>query len=151
MAAGPNPGKTDQSRFPASVYQELIGLARQLHSERGAPLSNIPEHAAKLTEDIIRLAHGDVRLKLGMAAKELDIPLRTLERHFQRIYLSTPKAYQIRVRIEWACELIRRHPLQKLDSIAMQMGYHDVSDFARLFRNKLGVSPQEYRNSLKRK
>jgi transcriptional regulator GlxA family with amidase domain len=114
-------------------------------------LSDTAEHAAQLAEDMIRLAHGDVRLKLATAAKELDIPLRTLERHFRRIYHSAPKAYQIRVRVEWACELIRRHPTQKLESIAVQMGYQDVSDFARLFRKELGVSPQEYRYSLKQK
>lgn len=72
------------------------------------------------------------------------LPERSFKRRFTRATGMTPLDYVHTVRIEEAKQLLEKSDLQ-IDAIAEEVGYEDASFFRRLFRRKVGLSPQAYR------
>jgi len=58
-----------------------------------------------------------------------------------------PIAYQIKLRIESACNLLRftSRPCKR---IALNVGYSDVYHFSKSFKKLIGVSPSLYRKGV---
>lgn len=106
-----------------------------------------------------RLDHGDARILAvqhwiashpsdgldvaGLAARAGQSE-RSFQRHFHAATGLAPKAYVQAVRVEKARGLLERtrHPVAQ---IAWQVGYQDVSAFARVFGQATGVTPGDYR------
>lgn len=69
--------------------------------------------------------------------------------HFTRLFRSqkgvTPREFILRARIESAQGLLRSSS-HSIGRIAEILGYSDVYFFSRQFKEKVGVSPSEYRN-----
>lgn len=70
------------------------------------------------------------------------------ERHFRRqfedIYQQSPKAYLQNIRLNAAMQLLRQRELSVTD-IALACGFSDCNHFSRVFRQRFGISPTEYR------
>ncbi len=68
--------------------------------------------------------------------------------HFLRIFRSvtgvTPHQYLLRLRLQRAAASLRSEP-GKIVDIALDCGFGDVSNFNRMFRAEIGVSPREWR------
>jgi transcriptional regulator GlxA family with amidase domain len=128
------------------VYDQLIRYVREYGNASGFG-SLATERACRAAEIlylIIRIAKGDVRLRLRTLAGKLGAEPRVLGDCFRKLYGTTPKTYQIRVRIEWACHAISSQPRRKLESIAADAGYADMADFNHIFRKRTGMSPRQY-------
>jgi transcriptional regulator GlxA family with amidase domain len=82
------------------------------------------------------------RLALGLAVSQ-----RTLIRHFRRDLGMTPQAYQQQLRIEAAQRLLATIPPMSITQVAEQIGYTNTSYFCRLFKQRLGVTPQAYQTA----
>ncbi len=72
---------------------------------------------------------------------------RQYSRVFKNAYKMTPKGYMIRLRLDYACTLMKNSMLT-LSQIAIESGFSDISFFSRLFKQKYGVSPKEYRKNI---
>ena len=70
-----------------------------------------------------------------------------LTRQLQKYYHQTPSQIINKIRIDRAQELLSSTKLPILE-ISMRVGYESVSYFNRLFMQKVGMSPRDYRNSL---
>jgi len=57
----------------------------------------------------------------------------------------SPLAYFNRLKIEYACQLLRETDMQ-VNQICYKIGIDDPFYFSRLFRKLMGVSPKEFRN-----
>lgn len=80
-------------------------------------------------------------------AISLAVSQRTLIRHFNRDLGMTPQAYQQQLRIEAAQRLLATNPPPPIAQVAEQIGYTNSSYFCRLFKQRLGVTPQNYQAS----
>ena len=62
---------------------------------------------------------------------------------FEKVGMS-PKAYLQSVRFDAACSLLKTTNYTVAE-IARSVGYDDQLNFSKLFKNKYGISPSEYR------
>ena len=53
--------------------------------------------------------------------------------------------YITHLRINASCEMLR-YTDQKIIDIAQNCGYYNLSNYNRIFRKKIGVTPKEFRN-----
>ena len=56
----------------------------------------------------------------------------------------SPQQYLISYRMEKACRLLDETDL-KISDVARSVGYEDEFMFTRMFKNKKGISPSEYK------
>jgi AraC-like DNA-binding protein len=138
--------------FPLRAYDELIRYSKEYAAATGGspPEAEPLNRAAEIAYLVLRLSKGDVRLRLEMLASKLGVQSRILSKRFHELYGATPKEYQIRIRIEWACDAIRTSPDRKIGSIAADSGYSDIADFNHVFRKYTGVSPKQYQVECRR-
>jgi len=68
------------------------------------------------------------------------------ERHFKRIFGSTPTQYIRSVRIQAACQYLAEGELS-ISEIAFKTGHYDHSHFNRYFSQQMGQSATRYRNA----
>jgi AraC family transcriptional regulator len=93
----------------------------------------------------IRL-HMDSPLTLGQVAREAGAsPF-----HFARIFLAytgeTPFDFLRRVRLTTAIRMLQEDPYGAITEIALSVGYETPSAFNKVFKQKLRMSPREFRN-----
>jgi len=65
---------------------------------------------------------------------------------FREVMHQSPKEYIISLRMQFACQLLANTE-ESIADIARSAGYEDQRYFARLFRQRFGISPSEYRDS----
>lgn len=72
------------------------------------------------------------------------------ETHFRRIFVEymnmTPAEYLMLIRIQNACELIKKSRYS-MEEVAQRVGYPTVSTFNRNFRRIVGTSPYQYKKN----
>jgi AraC-like DNA-binding protein/DNA gyrase inhibitor GyrI len=70
--------------------------------------------------------------------------------HFARIFLAytaeTPFDFLRRVRLMTSVRMLQEDPNGSITEIALSVGYETPSAFDKVFKNKLGMSPREFRN-----
>jgi AraC-like DNA-binding protein len=115
-----------------------IGLSRysRHNRDRSSPLA----HRAR------RRIDKDLSQSLDVAAlaAELGCTAAHLSRLFRRTYGFSPTGYLLRRRCERARLLLTRDD-EPIAGIAVALGFHDASHFARHFRRQCGTSPQQFR------
>jgi len=75
---------------------------------------------------------------------------RTFSRRFKLACEMTPKQWVQQCRIDQAQQLLR-HSNLAIGEISYNIGYQDVSFFAALFKRQLGLTPSEYRRTVRAK
>ncbi len=93
------------------------------------------------------LQHPDILTEI---TNELDMSPRTFSRRFRAASGMTPKQYVQQCRIDQAQQLLR-HSNLAIGEVSFNVGYQDVSFFAQLFRRQLGLTPSEYRRTVRAK
>lgn len=88
--------------------------------------------------------HYASNVTLGGLARQLAVSEKTLGRHFRLRYNQTPIDYLQFVRINKAQEIIRTLGYGTSRTAEM-VGYRNVRFFSRLFRERVGIGPKEYR------
>lgn len=89
-----------------------------------------------------------VDVKMEEVAEKCGISYSYFKRLFNEIFFMSPKAYMIKLRNEYACDLIRSERYT-FCQISEQVGYDNVYYFSRSFKNTIGVSPRDYRNMVR--
>jgi transcriptional regulator GlxA family with amidase domain len=83
-------------------------------------------------------------ISMSALARAVSISERTLARRFTAAVGQTPLGYLQAVRLQAARALLEVGDMT-VQSVALQVGYSDVSSFSRLFRDSVGMSPGSYR------
>ena len=83
-------------------------------------------------------------LRPGDLAETVNISTRQLERLFRRYLQSTPKKYYVDMRLQRAQNLLLQTNMS-VTNVCVACGFNSTSHFARLFRQRYGVSPHRLR------
>lgn len=86
----------------------------------------------------------DKNITLEDMARQVNISRGYLCREFKRITHMTPFEYLIESRIDKGCELLKNTDLP-VGEIAQRCGFNSFSYFTKLFGERVGCSPKEYR------
>jgi AraC-like DNA-binding protein/ActR/RegA family two-component response regulator len=84
------------------------------------------------------------KLRMATAARLCELSPFQFSRSFKKENGLTFRDFVIRVRIERAAELMK-HSAASVTEAAFDVGFNDLSYFARMFRRQLGVTPSHYR------
>jgi AraC family transcriptional regulator len=90
----------------------------------------------------------DERPSLVTLAESVDVHPVHLAREFRRFYRCTIGEYVRHRRIEFACHQISTSDAS-LSDIALAAGFFDHSHFARTFKTHMGMTPNQYRTTLR--
>lgn len=132
--------------FVESAVTALLWRLNQLAEAAAAPeLARgglAPWQVRRVTE--FMAAHLAQDLSLGELADLANLSPYHFARAFKKSVGLPPYRYQVRLRVEKACALLRETNLTVAE-IADIIGYDTPQAFARMFRRQMGVCPSEYR------
>lgn len=128
------------SRRGALIVHELFAT---LADDTEAKKVSISTEYARRAKNFIDL-NVQNNLKTMDIAQAIGLSPSQLTRCFTAEYGSTPFAYYTTIRMDLACNLLRNSPLQ-IREIARTLHYADEHYFSSAFRDRMGMSPREYR------
>lgn len=73
----------------------------------------------------------------------------TLIKAFRRYYNTTPIAYKIQLRLDYAKHLLRSE--ENIAEVAALSGFYDQAQFTKEFRKIYGITPQSYQHAITEK
>lgn len=133
----------------------LLGAAAALRSSLAeiVRLRDVPGHAPTLVEAVDATAQWmRERLERKIELRELAARARLSPSHysavFRRRFGFAPIDWLIRQRVQAACRLLDATQ-DKIESVGAAVGFSDPYYFSRVFRRVMGVSPREYRRTVK--
>lgn len=114
----------------------------------------IPEEKGEKIEinaiiDFIESRYDDVNLNVDMISSHFGINERSVRRIMKKGLNKTYKEFLNEVRIKHACELLLQTD-QTNQVISSQTGFFHANTFYRVFRQVMGMSPDEYRMAEKK-
>lgn len=127
----------DLGRTSQTSYSSM--RARKYH--RDEDIRKVQDWLENQSEDIIRIDE---------LAKKFNMSPRTLARRFKAATGDTPLGYLQTLRLEHAKKLLEQTS-DNIGQITLAVGYEDVSSFTKLFRQKTGLTPKDYRNKFQRR
>jgi AraC-like DNA-binding protein len=132
-----------------------VGYARLILAEliRMNPSSSLtPRNDPIVTKAVNYIDNNYHRhdLTVDRVAAEVSINRVSLHRYFSSELGISPKAYISNLRVEKAKSLLSGSKYS-IKSIAYSVGFSDSLYFCKAFKKNTGLSPSEFRNSLKRK
>ena len=140
-------GMDERWRAVRNLIREDVQLAGQssagLRHLAGYALSLLPDQRRVRSQQYI-LNHYDQPLSLEFLAQMEGYTVGYFCEWFKKLTGHTPNAYLQQVRLEKAKELLTHSDLQILE-IAQAVGYEHQASLTRLFRQREGCSPQQYR------
>ena len=83
-------------------------------------------------------------ISISNMAKEIGLSHRQLNRRFKLATGLSPQQFQVRTRIEKACEFLRNSQRQIVE-IGLELGFCDQSAFTAQFRKRMSMTPRQYR------
>ena len=137
-ASRPNGIQTAQHLFRI-LLQELQNQRDDPSRGHSGPYAaEIRRHIASIREQPGSV--GKVRDLANAAALSPD----HYSRLFRKMAGCSPRQFIQEVRLERACQLLRETPLS-ISQIAEEVGYADVFQFSRIFKNRIGQAPSRWR------
>ncbi|HJZ60188.1 MAG TPA: AraC family transcriptional regulator, partial [Gemmataceae bacterium] len=133
-----------------------VGLALQLVADliraAAGPATDEPrpetgEHARAIERFLAELDHRFYEpLGTDRAAGELGMSRRSFTRLFRRVAGCSFAKHLERVRIDYACRLLRETG-RSVTTIAFECGFEDLSSFYRAFKRRQGAPPRQWRQA----
>lgn len=77
-------------------------------------------------------------------ARSMGVSIATLRAYFNSKYQMDFRQWRTRLRIDYACTIIKNNPNYSYDAIAEMVGICDRSNFTRNFKKITGITPREY-------
>jgi AraC-like DNA-binding protein len=140
-----------QAEAAATIHCIVVRAARQLadriNCERDPGLGGAAD-IGPIIDELRRCACDPV--DLDAFASKFGMSPATLRRRFALAAGMSPKAFQLRARLDRAKQMLAATD-SSIQSIAAAIGIHDAFYFSRLFRHRENCSPSEFRARHNRK
>lgn len=91
--------------------------------------------------------HEERELDLEQLAREMNVSYVWFRKEFKRIVGTSPGQYHLNLRLKRAMQLLRETDLP-VGQIASQLGFESDFHFSKIFKQKVDLSPSQYRKSL---
>lgn len=133
--------------IPRSELQRLMHtFTTQLSAIESTAVVTENADLAANVKFYIETHYSEKGLSLGQVAGALFVSEAYLSKQLKRVYGRTFSEYLIEYRLQCAQELLCNPNLKyTVTAIAHKVGYEDSHYFSRLFRNKTGMSPVQFR------
>lgn len=79
-------------------------------------------------------------------AESMDLSIAFFRSYFRNTGKTDFRQWRMKLRIEYACQIMKEHPEYSYDTIAEMTGICDRSNFSKTFKKITGKSPKEYLN-----
>lgn len=106
--------------------------------------SGNPEVSVKEIEDYIQRHYAE-NITVTELSRKFHFNGNYLTRIFKKYVNESPMNYLIQTRLKKAVELMETREDLDIRQISQMVGYEDSHYFSRIFKNKLGISPSDYR------
>ena len=134
-----NPGELKIKSLLYDIWNECIASAE----EKGDVQKSKAVDETKAVMAYIR-ENFHKNIALEDMAGHINISRGYLCREFKRVAHMTPFEYLIEIRIDKGCEMLKDTDLS-VGEIAQRCGFNSFSYFTKVFGERLGCSPKEYR------
>jgi len=91
-------------------------------------------------------AHSHESIGLDAIARETGLSVFYFLRVFNRVFGVTPHQYLLRTRLRRAVRLLTEDT-RAITSVALDVGFNDLSNFVRTFHRAAGISPERFRRA----
>lgn len=125
------------------LAEKLFALYRFLFSK------HMPNNYSAAIKNFINLNYMDSSISVDQIAKSLNLNHSYLARLFKKECKCSIQEYLIRTRIARAIDFLDKG--YNIQESALLVGYTDVSNFSKIFKKYIGVSPQKYQHQHKDK
>ncbi|MBR2509116.1 MAG: helix-turn-helix transcriptional regulator [Lentisphaeria bacterium] len=133
------------------AMDKLDALAEQLFREliiQGMANSGIDVEECRIRQAASWLTgHYLEEIDLDMFFKKSGFSRRSFYRHWEKIFHESPKTFLRKLRLQEAERLLGYHSYSIAD-IALRLRFKDVSHFIRIFRERTGMTPLQYRRRI---
>ncbi|MDT8717481.1 helix-turn-helix domain-containing protein [Clostridium sp. 19966] len=133
--------------YQTMLYSRFMELVVFLSRQYDIINSAVKDNVINLAKAV---AYMESHFQESVSLKELADKAEFSARHFNRIfkenYKTTPMNYMLRLRIQYACSLLRKSKLP-ISDIAYESGFEDSNYFTRQFKKIIGLSPKDYRSN----
>ena len=111
-----------------------------------AYLNNLSNDTTPSMEDVMQ---SNYAFKLTMAdyAKLTCKSVPTFKRDFKKIFKESPAKWVMKKRLNLAEELLQNTALS-VGEVSFECGFENQTHFSRVFKEKLGISPSQFRADL---
>lgn len=145
------PGKKEQILYDFNHAidfahsMECICLVVQMcHEFLNEEVLNADSHFIQQIHEYIN-THQKEELSLSFVAQVFNVSTGHLSRLFKSVTNQNFSAYVINIKLETAAELLNNEPEKSISNIAAELGYYTPAYFTRLFKEKFGVTPSQFR------
>lgn len=131
--------------YQTMLYSHFMELVVFLSRKYDFTSSGLKDNVINIAKAVSYMEnHFKEHINLRDLADKVQLSVRHFNRIFKENYKTTPINYILRLRIEYACLLLRKSKL-KISDIAYESGFDDSNYFTRQFKKITGFSPKEYR------
>lgn len=81
-------------------------------------------------------------------ARQLGVNIVVFRAYFKEKKNTDFRQWRLKLRIDYACQIIREHPDYSYDTVANIVGIGDRSNFTKAFKRIMGITPREYSKSV---
>ena len=136
-------GLDEVGHLIAARFVELVSGQRRLPAKASA------RDRSRMSETALWMdANAHETIDLDGAAEQAGLSPFHFLRLFRAVLGVTPHQYLLRCRLRHAAGLLADEALS-ITQIAYEVGFADLSNFVRTFRNAAGVSPRDFRKAAK--
>lgn len=134
--------------YQTMLYSHFMGLVVFLSRQYDLNSSGLKENLINIAKAVSYMENNfQEHINLKDMADKAGLSVRHFDRSFKEHYKTTPMNYLLRLRIQYACLLLRKSK-SKISDIAYESGFDDSNYFTRQFKKIMGVSPKDYRSKL---
>ncbi|MCM1124065.1 MAG: AraC family transcriptional regulator [Eubacterium sp.] len=143
----------EEMRYKKDFYVEsvhglilslLMNIARMNHKGSG----KVKKQSIGVSQMTVALHHIGKHYAEDLTIGDLAVVSHMSETHFRRVFQKTmnmtPSDYLNLVRIQMACEYMRKHT-DSMELVAERCGFQSVSTFNRNFKKILGITPYQWK------
>ncbi|MES2456467.1 MAG: AraC family transcriptional regulator [Bacteroidota bacterium] len=130
----------------AGITLQVLGVINNISRNLMSGDNDLQQKLINKAKFIIQESN-DENLDMEYVASQLPMGYSSFRKTFKKLEGVSPNQYHINIRVERAKQLLE-NTLLNVSEIGFQTGFESVSYFSKVFKNKTGFSPTEYRDTL---
>ena len=128
-------------------HSKVLGVMGTVQSYQNRKQFMLPYLQIDQAVEYIR-QHFREKISIKELAAMVGLSVRQFDRKFKDTFGSNPQSFILKMRIQAACDALRR-PDARISDVAFDLGFYDQSSFTLHFRRQMGITPLKYQRQLR--